>query len=200
MSLTRNDCKVAGLTEEQTSFVIEKHTETISGIRAELKAAKENADKYEAVKKELDELKTANSGKEDFKAKYDAEHAAFEKFKSEITAKEARTAKEAAVKAYFEGKKIVGKNQAIAMRGIKADIDGLELDENGKIKDTSSLDELVKGDYAGLISTTKTEGANTSMPPNNTGGDTFGTMTLTEKMRYANEHPNDASVKAFLGS
>ena len=94
----------------------------------------------------------------------------------------------------------MGKNQAIAMRGIKSELDGFELDEKGNIKNTASLDELVKGDYAGLISTTKTEGANTTTPPNNTGGNTFETMTLTEKMKYANAHPDDASVKAFLGS
>lgn len=191
MSLTRNDCKVAGLTEEQTSFVIEKHTETISGIRAELKAAKENADKYEAVKKELDELKTANSGSEDFKTKYETEHTAFEKYKSEIAAKETRAAKETALKAYFEGKNIVGKNQTIAMRGIRAELDGFELDDKGKLKNTASLDELIKGDYAGLISTTRTEGANTAFPPNNTGGNK---MTKEQIMEIADDVERQTTI------
>lgn len=198
MALSRKFLKAMGLTEEQIDSVVEAHRETVDGLQKSLTAAEDKAKKYDGVEKELNELKS--KGTEDYKAKYEAEHTAFEAYKSDVTAKETRAAKEAAVKAYFEGKNIVGKNQTIAMRGIKAELDGFELDDNGKLKNTASLDELIKGDYAGLISTIKTEGAHTSTPPNNTGGNTFETMTLTEKMRYANAHPDDASVKAFLGS
>lgn len=200
MALSRKFLKAMGLTEEQIDSVVEAHRETVDGLQKSLTAAEDKAKKYDGVEKELNELKAANSGSEDFKIKYETEHTAFEKYKSEIAAKETRAAKETALKAYFEKNNIVGKNQAIALRGIKSELDGIELDEKGNIKDTASLDELVKGDYAGLISTTKTEGAHTSTPPNNMGGNTFETMTLTEKMRYANAHPDDASVKAFLGS
>lgn len=199
MALSRKFLKAMGLTDEQVDSVVEAHRETVDGLQKSLTTAEEKAKRLDDVEKELDEIKARNSGAEDFKAKYENEHTAFEKYKSEIAAKETRTAKESAVKAYFEKNNIVGTNQAIALRGIKSELDGIELDEKGNIKDTASLDELIKGDYAGLISTTKTEGAHTSTPPNNTGGNTFETMTLTEKMRYANEHPNDASVKAFLG-
>lgn len=200
MALSRKFLKAMGLTEEQIDSVVEAHRETVDGLQKSLTAAEEKAGRYDDVEKELNELKAANSGKEDYKTKYENEHTAFEKYKSEITAKETRAAKETALKAYFEKNNIVGKNQAIAMRGIKSELDGIELDEKGNIKDTASLDELIKGDYAGLISTTKTEGADTATPPNNTGGSTFETMTLTEKMRFANDHPDDAGVKAFLGS
>lgn len=200
MALSRKFLKAMGLTEEQIDSVVEAHRETVDGLQKSLTAAEDKAKKFDNVEKELNELKAANSGREDFKTKYENEHTEFEKYKSEIAAKKTRAAKENALKAYFESKNIVGKNQAIDMRGIKSELDGFELDEKGNIKNTASLDELVKGDYAGLISTTKTEGANTTTPPNNTGGNTFETMTLTEKMKYANAHPDDASVKAFLGS
>lgn len=200
MALSRKFLKAMGLTEEQIDSVVEAHRETVDGLQKSLTAAEEKASRYDDVEKELNELKAANSGKDDFKTKYESEHTAFEKYKSEIAAKETRAAKETALKAYFEKNNIVGKNQAIAMRGIKSELDGYELDENGKLKDTTSLDELIKGDYAGLISTTKTEGADTSNPPANTAGSAFDSMTLAEKMRFANAHPDDASVKAFLGS
>ena len=45
----------------------------------------------------------------------------------------------------------------------------LEMDGE-KIKDTKSLDALLTGTYKGLISTTRTEGANPANPPANTGG------------------------------
>ena len=199
MALSRKFLKAMGLTEEQVDSVVEAHRETVDCLQKSLTAAQDKAKKYDGVEKELNELKAANSGSEDFKIKYETEHTAFEKYKSEIAAKETRAAKETALKAYFEKNNIVGKNQAIAMRGIKSELDGIELDEKGNIKDTASLDELVKGDYAGLVSTTKTEGANIADPPANIGGNTFDKMPLYEKMKFANEHPNDASVKAFLG-
>lgn len=170
MALSRKFLKAMGLTEEQIDSVVEAHRETVDGLQKSLTAAEEKAKKFDDVEKELNEIKKANSGKEDFKTKYENEHTAFEKYKSEIAAKETKTAKESAVKAYFEKNNIVGKNQAIALRGIKSDLDNFELDENGKLKDTTSLDELIKGDYAGLISTTKIKGANTPNPPANTGG------------------------------
>lgn len=169
MALTRNFLKALGLNEEQINSIVEAHTETISGIKDELKAVKARAEKLSEVEKELNDLKTANAGAEDYKTKYEREHKDFENYKSEIMAKETKATKETAVKAYFESKGITGKNLVIAMRGIKSDIDGIELDGD-KIKDKTSLDDLVKGDYAGLVSTTKVKGVDTANPPTNTGG------------------------------
>ena len=169
MALTRNFLKALGLNEEQINSIVEAHTETISGIKDELKTAKAKAEKLNEVEKELNDLKAANAGSEDYKTKYEREHKDVENYKSEIMAKEAKATKETAVKAYFESKGITGKNLVIAMRGIKSDIDGIELDGD-KIKDKTSLDDLVKGDYAGLVSTTKVKGVDTANPPTNTGG------------------------------
>lgn len=197
MALTRSLLKALGLNDEQISSIIEAHTDTITGLKDSLKTAEEKAKKFEDVEKELNELKS--KGTEDYKKKYEEEHNAFETYKSDVTAKETKAAKEKAVSTYYESKNITGKNLSIAMRGSKAEIDGIELDENGKIKDTSVFDMLINGDFAGLVSTERTEGADTKNPPTNTGGDTFDKLPLYEKMKYANEHPNDASVKAFLG-
>ena len=55
------------------------------------------------------------------------------------------------------------------MRGSRTEIDAVELDGN-KIKDSSMFEELVKGDFSGLVAITTTKGANTATPPTNTGG------------------------------
>ena len=55
------------------------------------------------------------------------------------------------------------------MRGSRSEIDAMELDEKGKIKDTKVFDELIKGDYAKLISHTEVKGVQTQvLPPNAT--------------------------------
>ena len=195
MSLTRNYLKALGLNEEQVNSIVEGHMETLSAYKDELKAAKEKADRLDKVERELNELKAANSGKEDFKPKYETTYAELEKLKSEIAAKETRAAKEAAVSAYYESKNIAGKNLSIAMRGSKSEIDGIELDENGKIKDTSALDSLISGDYAGLVAKTKTVGAETATPPQNTGG---AAMTREEIMKITNTSERQKAWAEYL--
>lgn len=167
MAMTRKSLKAMGLTDEQIDSIIEMHTETVDGLKDKLKAAEDKADKLDGVQKELDALK-ANSG-EDYKKKYADEHKAFEAYKQEVAAKETKAAKESAVRAYFEAKNITGANLAIAMRGAKDEIAGIELDGE-TIKDTTALDALVSGDYANLVVTRSKQGAATSTPPSNTGG------------------------------
>lgn len=196
MALTRALLKAFNLTDEQISTIIEAHTDMIKGLQDSLKTAEEQAVNYTTVKKELDELKKANA--EDYKTKYETEKKAFEDYKNEISAKETKAAKEAAVKAYFESKGISGKNLNAAMRGASKEIAEVEI-ENGKIKNKTVLDDLLKGDFEIFITKESVMGADTPTPPANTGGSTFEKMTLADKMKFANEHPNDEAVKTFLG-
>ena len=167
MAMTRKGLKAMGLTDEQIDSIIEMHTETVDGLKDKLKAAEDKADKLDGVQKELDDLK-ADKG-DNYKAKYDKEHADFEAYKKGVTEKEAKAAKEAAVKAFFEGKNITGANLAIAMRGARDEIASVELDGD-KIKDTAALDALVNGEFAGLVVSTQRQGVNTPNPQSNLGG------------------------------
>lgn len=168
MALTRRMLKGMGITEEQADTIIEAHTETVDGLKEKLKTEEEKAEKLDSVQKELNDLK-AKPG-EDYEAKYKAIKKEFDEYKAEISAKETKSAKEAAVRAYFEGKKITGGNLNIAMRGAKDEISGVELDAEGKIKDTAALDALVGGEFASLVVTTQTRGAQVETPPANNGG------------------------------
>lgn len=167
MALTRKSLKAMGLTDEQVDSIVEMHSETVDALKEKLKAAEAKAEKLDGVQKELDDLK-ANKG-DDYKSKYEKEHSDFEAYKKDVTAKEFKAAKEAAVKAYFESKNITGANLAIAMRGCRDEIEAIELDGTN-IKDTSALDALVAGEFAGLVVTTTKQGAATATPPTNTGG------------------------------
>ena len=163
MALSRKSLKAMGMTDEQVDSIIEMHTETTDGLKADLAKYKGDAEKLPGVQKELDELKATKNG--GYKEKYETEHKAFEDYKAEIAGKEVKAAKENAVRAYFEGKNIKGANLNIAMRSSTAEIDAIEI-ENGAIKDTSALDALVSGDFAGLVST-NTVHINTSARLNN---------------------------------
>lgn len=168
--------------------IIKKHAAEDGSIPAESIAKLEKAiatavgnefvekSRYKAKLEEIDTLKGEKQTAEDsattagkWKEKYEALHGEFEDFKKAQTAKETKSAKEAAARAYYESKGITGKALDIAMRGSTEEISALEL-EDGKIKDAAALDALVKGDFSGLVSTTTTTGANTATPPANTVG------------------------------
>ena len=167
MSITRKLLKGMGLTDEQVDTIIEAHTDTVDGLKADVSRYKSDAEKLPGVQKELDDLRAKGDG--GYKDKYDKEHSAFEAYKTVITAKETKAAKEKAVRAYFESKKIVGDNLDLAMRGCGDEVAAVEL-VDGKIKDTKALDALIAGTYKGLVSTTKITGSHPDNPPGSTGG------------------------------
>ena len=167
MALTRKLLKGMGLTDEQVDTIIEAHTDTVDGLKADIGRYKADAEKLPGIQKELDDLKKedADGG---YKAKYEKEKKAFQDFKDGVAAKESAAAKEKAARAYFESKGIPAKNMGLVIRGAKGEIEGLELDGE-KIKDASALDSLLDGDYKGLIGKVKESGTNTQNPPETSG-------------------------------
>lgn len=167
MALTRRALKAMGIEEEKIDEIITMHTETVDGLKADAARYQADAEQLPKVQKELDALKAAGDG--GWQEKYENVKKELDEYKAEVSTKEAKAAKERAVRAYYEGKGITGKALDIAMRGSGEEIAALEMDGD-RIKDTSALDELVKGTFAGLVSTTTTKGADTATPPANTGG------------------------------
>lgn len=179
MALTRKMLKAMGIEEEKIDQIIEAHGETVDALKTERDGFKADAEKVPGIQKELDDLKAKGDG--GFQKKYTDEHAAFEAYKAEQAKKETAAAKEKVGRAYFEGKKITGKNLELAMRAARAELDAAELDGD-KFKDTKALDALVAGDLSGLVVNTKSKGADTADPPGNNGGDEAPT-TLAGALR-----------------
>ena len=179
MALKRATLKAMGLTDEQVASIIEMHTETVDGLNAELSKYKTDAEKLDGVQKELDALKA--KGDDGWKAKHDTLQADFDKYKNDIETAKSKAAKDAAVRAYYESKKITGKNLDIAMRGSRAEIDALELDGDN-IKDASALDALIAGDFAALIVETDTTGApvHQNLGSNAGGAQDLGKLSMAE--------------------
>lgn len=194
MALTRKSLKAMGLTDEQVDSIIEMHSETVDGLKEQVKTYKADAEKLPNVQKELDDLKAAGDG--GFKEKFEKEHSDFENFKKTIQEKETKAAKESAAKAFFESKGITGNSLEIAMRGSSAEIAALDLDGE-KIKDYSALDALVNGTFKALVSTTTTKGANIPNPPVTTTNKAYSADDI-RKMSPAEINKNWDSIKASL--
>ena len=146
MALTRKALKAMGLTDEQVDSIIEMHTDTVDGLKADISKYRGDAEKLPGVQKELDDLKAAGDG--GYKEKYEKEHKDFEDFKAAQTAKEERSAKESAFRNLL---KDAGVNEKRIDSIVKvSDIDSLEL-EDGKIKGADKLTETVKTEWADFI-------------------------------------------------
>lgn len=191
MALTRKLLKGMGLTDEQVDTIVEAHIETVNGLKDQISTYKADAEKLPGVQKELDDLKK-EGGDGGYKAKYDKEHKDFEDYKADITAKETRAAKEKAARAYFGSKGIPSESMGLVIRGARAEIDGLELDGD-KIKDSKALDDLLSGDYKGLIGKETKTGTNTQTPPATTGG---GKMTKEQIMGIKDTAQRQAAMLA----
>lgn len=185
MAFTRKMLKAMGIEDEKIDQIIDAHSETVDALKADRDAYKEDAAKLAAVQKELDELKA--KGDDGYKAKYEAEKAAHDKLKSEITAKETKKAKTDAYRELLKGANIDEKRIATILRAEAPTIDKIELDADGKIKNAEQYTESIKSDWADFIVTQSAKGANTATPPANGGAATTKTKEDILKIKDAGE-------------
>lgn len=165
MAFTRKFLKALGLTEEQVDSVVEAHTETVDGLKAQMAGYKADAEKLAGVQKELDALKAADGG-EDYKAKYDSEHAAFEKYKNDQTAKEAAALTERLYREQLTALGITGKRADGVVR--LTDLSTVKV-KDGKLEDAENVQKSIKEDYAEFIPSTNKKGAEVDTPPDGNG-------------------------------
>lgn len=158
MALTRALLRGLGLDEEKIATVIEAHTETVDGLKA----------KIAEVEKARDEAIEAGKGGSEWETKYKELTAEYEKYKADQDAKGVRSAKE---KAFRELLIKAGVSEKRIDSVIKvSDIDSVELDEKGKLKDEKTLANSIKTDWADFITTSRTTGARVDTPPTSTSG------------------------------
>jgi hypothetical protein len=144
----------------------EELTESVKTLKADLERAERERDDFKA-KAPKEGVETVS------KEEYDKLKKEYDDYKADIIAKTTRTEKE---NAYRELLKSVGVSEKRLNAVIKvSDIDGLELDKDGKIKNAEKHTETIKSEWAEFIETTTTRGANTAKPPVNGGKGTSKT-------------------------
>lgn len=165
-TLTRKLCKAAGLTDDQTDVVIEAHSETVNGLKAEINKYKDEAEKLPDVQEQLNKAKSEleTLKKDDYKGKYESEKAAHDKLKTEVQNKETTAKKASAFKAFLKEKGYsengIGK---IAKYG--GYIEKVELDEDGKITNSDKLMSAVESEWSEYKPQTGTQRHTPVTPP-----------------------------------
>lgn len=190
MSLTRRMLKAMGIEEDTIDQIIEAHTETTDSLKAERDRYKSEAGKVGELTDELEkvrgQLKDAQNSDEydELKKRYDEQSqelaklqesskalkSDFDGYKAEVEAKESKRAKEEAYKTLLEkagiSSKYVGKVLKVT------DLDGVEIQEDGTVKDADKLTEGIRSEWKEFIPTTSTTGTSPATPPkeSNTSG------------------------------
>lgn len=175
MALTRKALAAMGIEDNQIDQIIEMHTETVNGLKDEIDKYKEDAGKYKDAQKKVGELEKqiAKDGEENpWKVKYDALKEDFDDFKNKQTAKETKAKKTDAYKALLKEAGVAEKRIAAVLKVSGSTIDGIEFDDDGKVKDAESLTKGIKDEWGDFIATQGSTGAKTDNPPQSKGGAT----------------------------
>ena len=171
MGLSRKMLAAMDIPAEKIDEIISAHLETVNAIKEERESFKAEAEKVSALEKQLEtakkELEEFKSG--DWENKYKTVNGEYTKYKADVEAKAVKSAKEAAYKQLLLDAGISDKRIASVLK--VSDIDGVELDKDGKIKDADKITENVKSEWADFIVTKQEKGADVSNPPANNGGE-----------------------------
>lgn len=187
MALTRAFLKSMSLTEEQVTAIIEEHVNSTDALKAQ---------KAE-VEKELAALREKGDG--GWQKKYEDEHKAFEDYKAEQSKAQETAAKETAYRKLLADAGVTSAISELIVKANGKEIAELKL-KGGAIENAADLTKNIQEQYKDYIKTEQSQGADTKTPPDTSGGDGFSKLSLSEKMEYANAHPNAESVKAWLKS
>lgn len=133
--------------------VLHKETDTLQNQLDEKDAALAKAEK------DRDE---ASSGKQ-------AAEKALTDYKAQQTQKDTHAAKEAKFRELLKSAGVLEKYADRVVRLSGEDIDKLELDDKGEVKDAKKHADSLKADWSDFVGTTTTTGAKVDTPPTNTG-------------------------------
>lgn len=184
MALSRKFLKALGIEDEKIDQIIDAHSETVNALKDEMADYKAKADGADSTKKELDKLKAEikeaeeKNGKDPYKVKYEAIKEDFENYKKDVEAKATKANKEKLYTELLKEAGVADKRIAAILR--VSDLDKIEVDTDGKLKDSKELTKSIKEEWADFITKTESKGAETATPPGSTGGKT---MTKDEIMK-----------------
>lgn len=196
LALTRKFLEGMGIEEKQVESIIEAHSDTVTALKAERDKAREEAKKVPDLQKQLEDALKATEGGSDWQAKYDSEHKAFEEYKAQVEAEKKAADMASAYRKQVLEKAGIAPQYMDDVMGVTK-LDGIELGEDGAIKDADKLAEAAKAKWGSFVVKTKTKTDNTATPPSNGGGVDGGDPDVARRMqeRYERKYGKAPDTK-----
>ena len=148
------------------------------------------------LKDQLDAEKTARTQAEKDRDAANGSKQAAEKaltdYKAQQTQKDTHAAKEAKFRELLKSAGVLNKYADRVVRLSGEDIDKLELDEKGNVKDAKKHTDSLNADWSDFAGTTTPTGAKVDTPPTDSSGvskEDFAKMSLDARIKLKNENP-----------
>lgn len=168
--LTRSLLTALGMDDEgKQTEVINAHRETVDALKEERDRLREQVDKIPDLEKQLEAAKKSSEDDKPYKEKYDKLKEEYDGYKSEVEGREAKAKKTAAYKALLQKAGISEKRLDSVLK--VSDVDSIEFDDKGEVKDSDGLVKKIKTEWEDFIPKDEKKGATPATPPKGAGGE-----------------------------
>ena len=195
MALTRKFLKALGIEDDKIDEIVAAHGETVTALKAEIDEAKQGASGLDAVTKERDRYKADLEALQKTSGDAAKVQAEYDAYKAQVQKDKTAAQKGAALDAVL---KEAGVERESFRAQLKKgwDMDTVELEEGGKVKDKAALISRIKADYPDFIGTVNTEGTKPLTPP--PGGSKTYTRDQLKGLSAEEINANWGAVSAAL--
>lgn len=181
MALTRKMLKAMGIEDEKIEQIIEEHAESTDALKQQRDEARAKAAEADNLRRQLEEAKA--SGGDNWQAKYEAEHEAFDAFRGKVRAESEEREKRGLYRDLLAKAGVDPRRIDSVLR--VADLSKVEV-KDGAIQGAEALEQAVRSDWADFIVTKTTEGAPVATPPkvgssSAVTAEQFARMTLRQR-------------------
>ena len=170
MALSRKFLSAMGIEADKIDQIIEAHSETVDALKADRDKYKADAEKLPGVQQSLADAQKEladNTDNENWHEKYNTLKTDYDNFKKTEAAKVAKENKRNVLKSLL---KDIGVSDKRIDSVIKVtDIDSIELDDKGAIKDVDTLKDSLVKEWSDFIVKEETKGAQSANPPEGKG-------------------------------
>lgn len=184
MALERKDLRA--ILEDETVDVSGKMKKILDMLHTETDALQNQLDDAKAATAKAEKERDAAANGKTIAEK------ALTDYKAQQTKKDAHAAKETKFRELLKSAGVLDKYADRVVRLSGEDIDKLELDEKGEVKDAKKHADSLKADWSDFVGTTTTTGAKVDTPPTNNSGvskEDFAKMSLDARIKLKNENP-----------
>lgn len=198
---TKEILSKAGVESENIAKTVDKimegHNATVDALREEIDTYKKKAEKADELQRQLEKAQkdlkdaTSDEAEEKYKTKYEMLKDEFKEFKKSIEEKATKENKSKAYKDMLKEAGISDKRIDAVLR--VSDVDSIEFDDEGKVKDKDELLKGIKEEWSDFIQTADVQGAKTDNPPENTGGGK--TLTKDDIMKVKDTSERQKLIK-----
>lgn len=164
LALTRKFLEGMGIEEKQVESIIEAHSETVNGLKADRDKYKEQAQRVPDLQKKLEEAEAASGSGDEWQQKYEDEHQAFEDYKSQVEGEKAEAAKAKAYREQVLAKAGIGAEYIDDVMGVTK-LDSVKVGEDGAIEGAEELASKAREKWSSFVVKTKTTGSDPATPP-----------------------------------